>query len=378
MGKLEHVRIFEQGVGAWNKWRSKSLDIMPDLINVDLSKLDLSKFDLSRANLRGADIKRAVLRDATLREANLRGADLIEAKLYNVDLSEANLARANLSRADLRGVNLTGANLFRTNFEEADLEGADLTGPILWETILVNIDLSHVKNLDSCKHSGPSTIDYRTLKKSCNLPEVFLRGCGLSDWEIEATKLHNPNLNQTQITDIVYEIDRLRSQSPIVFYSCFISYGHADKLFARRLHDALQGEGIRCWLDEHQLLPGQDIHDEVDRGIRLWDKLLLCASENSLSSWWVDNEINTAFEKEIELTKQQGSKVRALVPLNLDGYLFSGKWKSGKATEVKSRVAADFSGWETDNQKFEDAFDRLVKSLQAETEGREPPPISKL
>ena len=112
--------------------------------------------------------------------------------------------------------------------------------------------------------------------------------------------------------------------------------------------------------------------------IRLWDKLLLCASKNSLTSWWVDNEIITAFEKENELTKQQGSKVRVLILLNLDDYLFSGQWKSGKATEVKSRVAADFTGWETDNQMFEDSFDRLVKSLQAETEGREPPPISKL
>jgi hypothetical protein len=29
-----------------------------------------------------------------------------------------------------------------------------------------------------------------------------------------------------------------------------------DKLFARRLHDTLQGRGIRCWLDEKQMLPG--------------------------------------------------------------------------------------------------------------------------
>ena len=44
-------------------------------------------------------------------------------------------------------------------------------------------------------------------------------------------------------------------ENPIEFYSCFISYSHADASFARRLHDALQGRGIRCWLDEHQLLP---------------------------------------------------------------------------------------------------------------------------
>jgi len=64
--------------------------------------------------------------------------------------------------------------------------------------------------------------------------------------------------------------------APIQFYSCFISYSHEDKPFARRLHDTLQGQGIRCWLDEKQILPGDDIYEHVDRGIRLWDKVLLC------------------------------------------------------------------------------------------------------
>ena len=48
-------------------------------------------------------------------------------------------------------------------------------------------------------------------------------------------------------------------------------YAHEDKLFARRLHDALQGRGVRCWLDEKQMLPGDDIYEQVDRGIRLWE-----------------------------------------------------------------------------------------------------------
>src|ERR1039457_224253 len=45
----------------------------------------------------------------------------------------------------------------------------------------------------------------------------------------------------------------------IEFYSCFISYSHAEKPFAYRLHDTLQSRGIRCWLDEHQVLPGDAI-----------------------------------------------------------------------------------------------------------------------
>jgi len=185
-----------------------------------------------------------------------------------------------------------------------------------------------------------------------------LRGCGIPESLID----YYPSLlNQ-----------------PCSFYSCFISYSHADKSFARRLHDQLQGRGIRCWLDEHQILPGDDIYDEVDRGIKLWDKVLLCISENSLASWWVDNEINSAFRKEQQLMKQRKKKVWSLIPLDLDGYLLRGEWTRGMASQVKSRLAADFTGWESNNDIFNLALENVVKALQTEEHGRESPPVQKL
>jgi uncharacterized protein YjbI with pentapeptide repeats len=408
MANDEHLNIIKQGVKEWNEWRRDTFRGRPDLSGGNLMCADLRGSNLRGVNLNhtdlrdailigadlhgeslvgsrldGADLRHAILMGADLREVNLSGADLREANLIGADLREANMSKSYLSGANLSKANLSRANLSRTvissanlrfadlseaKLTQAHLEGSNLSGANFDGTDLsdaeisaiefADTDLSTARGLESVHHLGPSSIAVDVFYKSAgNIPEVFLRGVGL------------PEIFITYLPSLV--------SRPIQFYSCFISYSHNDKLFARRLHDSLQGRGIRCWLDEHQILPGDKIYTEVDRGIRLWDKVLLCCSKDSLKSWWVDNEIKIAFDKEQGLWKKRRKEVLALIPVNLDGYLLT-EWRSGLATEVKSRMAANFEGWEYENEIFEEQFERLVRALRTDRGRKEPAPPTRL
>jgi hypothetical protein len=83
---------------------------------------------------------------------------------------------------------------------------------------------------------------------------------------------------------------------------------------------------------------------DVFAGLNLrWIIARQCASKNSLTSWWVENEIKTTLEKERTLRKEREKPVHKLIPLNLDGYMFTDEWDLGVlANEIRSRVAADF------------------------------------
>jgi hypothetical protein len=387
MANPEHLGILKKGVSVWNKWRQEHPGVRPalseanlswaNLIGADFSKADLSKADLYGANLNEADLSRADLSGAHLSRAHLNGADikaapLTRAHLSGADLKGADLKRADLSEADLKGADLYGADLKGANLTKAQLNSAELrytdfsmsivaqadfTKAQLGGTVFADTDLSEAKGLETVHHNWSSTVGINTIFQSKGkIPEVFLRGIGV------------PEILITYLPSLL--------SKPIQYYSCFISYNHQDKVFARRVHDTLQGRGIRCWLDEHQLLPGDDIYEQVDRGIRMWDKVLLCCSKSSLASWWVENEIETAFGKEQALMRERGKRVLALIPLNLDGYLF--KWENGKAQQVKNRLAADFTGWEKDNSIFEKQVERVVKALQTGDTGREPAPVPRL
>jgi len=70
--------------------------------------------------------------------------------------------------------------------------------------------------------------------------------------------------------------------------------------------------------------------------------------------------------------------VLALIPPNLDGFLFSADYQTGKKAEITSRVAANFVGWEKDHALFVRELDKVIRALRTSEGGREKPPPARL
>jgi uncharacterized protein YjbI with pentapeptide repeats len=358
MANEEHVALLKQGVVVWNKWRQKTPDIKVDLTEAYLSGADLGEVYLSRANLieanlSGTKLNRAKLDGADLGAADLSGANLSGADLSEAYLNEADLSGANLSGADLSGVNLSGAdlreadmtrtNLIEANLSRADLSRADLGEADLSETVFGDTNLSDVKGLDRCRHSGPSTIDHRTLQRSGPLPLTFLRGVGLPD-------------------NLIHYLPSLLNR-PIQFLSCFISYSSQDRDFAERLHADLQNKGVRCWFAPHDMKTGDRIRDLIDAQIRVRGKLLIVLSSASIDSDWVEDEVEAALEEE----RKSENRRTVLFPIQIDDAVNNpARAWAGKIR--RTRHITNFSGWK-DYDAYQKILDRLLRDLKvAQTE----------
>ena len=228
------------------------------------------------------------------------------------------------------------------DFTDAKLDGAEFSEAALYEAVFGANDLREAKGLENVKHLAPSTIGIDTIYKSQGkIPELFLRGCGVPESLI------------VQIPVLISALE------PIQFYSCFISYSSKDQDFADRLHSDLQAGGVRCWFAPHDMPIGARIRPTIDESIRVYDKLLLVLSEHSVSSQWVEQEVETALAKERE---QEGKVV--LFPLRIDDAVM--EIKSGWPALLKNtRNVGDFTHWK-EHDSYQKAFDRLLRDLKAE------------
>ena len=347
MANEEQLSILKQGVDVWNRWR----DTDPvrriylsgaNLSHIDLRQVNFSYADLTQVNLSYTDLRKANLSHADISRSNLSGADVGGANLWDADLSETDLSQANFAVANLWSVRVKGSN-----FSNAQVAG----------TFFGKSDLSEAIGLEYITHYNPSTIGMDTIAASQGkVPEIFLRGCGLSDWEIEVVKLYNPDLTNEERNRVLYKIYDLQASQAIQISPLFISYSHGDGVFVDKIEKQLNKKGIRFWRDIHDLKAGR-IEKQIDRAISQNRTVLLVLSENSLNSDWVEHEVRTARG----LEKEMGRDI--LCPVALDDSWKSSPWPKRVMEQIMEYNILDFSAWE-DDVKFEGMFRKLIDGLE--------------
>jgi uncharacterized protein YjbI with pentapeptide repeats len=330
-----------------------------NLVGANLVGANLVGASLVEANLRGA-----YLEGANLRWAYLLGANLREAHLEGAHLERAYLERAYLDSAHLERAHLEGANLERAHLERAHLEGANLRGASCYSTIFADVDLSAVGGLDSIEHNGLSTIGTDTLIRSNGqIPEAFLRGCGLTPWEVLAASLYRPELNSAGLVELQNQIFDAWTKGRSMINGCFICYSWKDAGFVDKLRGHLVAEGVNVWLDRHDMVAGT-IQDQVWRAIQVHHVVILVLSADSVKSDWVENELDMARNKE----KAEGRAV--LCPVALDEAWqakVDAKGNPGDPSRqlwraLTQKLIVDFSGWKT--KAFEGSFQKLLRGLK--------------
>ena len=364
MANEKQLAILRQGPKAWNSWRKENPDTVIDLSKAGLSADEMRDVDLSGANLQhstmeghppgmfhlnNANFKQSLLAYSDFgypwQATNTTSPSACFNCFQNANLSGSILDCTSLQNADLRGANLSNTLLYRTNFHGADLSNVDFTGAQFNDVILTRANLTGAIGLESCSHTGPSSLDMQTLMMSGNLPKGFLRGCGLPKSFIEVLPTILEMANQ--------------------YHSCFISHSTRDSSFVDKLYSYLQDQGLLCWYSPEDMKTGDKILNSIDKNIVTYDKLLLVLSDAAIASNWVEDEVTKAFAEE----RRRGKNV--LFPIRIDDAVLTTDepW----AVKIRdSRHIADFTAWQ-DSSEFERVALRLIGDLSVEANNSKQP-----
>src|SRR5262245_24031593 len=95
-------------------------------------------------------------------------------------------------------------------------------------------------------------------------------------------------------------------------FDVFLSHSAKDQAVVRVLGERLRTDGLRVWLDEWQIRPGDSIPSRIEDGLEHSRVLVLCMSEHAFSSDWTQLEATTfRFRDPI-------NRERRFIPIRLD------------------------------------------------------------
>jgi hypothetical protein len=94
----------------------------------------------------------------------------------------------------------------------------------------------------------------------------------------------------------------------------FLCHASDDKVAVRALYQRLRASGFEPWLDEEDLLPGQDWDREIGRALRGAQLVLVCLSQRSQKRGYLQKEIRRA----LDVAEEQPEGTIFLIPVRLE------------------------------------------------------------
>lgn len=133
------------------------------------------------------------------------------------------------------------------------------------------------------------------------------------------------------------------AESPPVV--CFISFSQADETFVNErvveVLKGLKGKRIQPWIAPRSIEAGKQWPDEIIKGLKTADYLIVVVSENSAKSDWVKREIKVAYELPALKDRIIPVRIDETPPKDVDAFLSSIQAISYKEL---AEVAQHFSG----------------------------------
>ncbi|MGK3123426.1 toll/interleukin-1 receptor domain-containing protein [Candidatus Pantoea formicae] len=122
--------------------------------------------------------------------------------------------------------------------------------------------------------------------------------------------------------------------------SVFLSHNSNDKPFVRRLASDLQEHGHVVWIDEAEINIGDSLIGKIREGLDKVDYVAVVLSNNSISSQWVQRELDISSNREI------AEKRVILLPLllervDLPGFLLGKRYGDFTSEDLYTRSLQD-------------------------------------
>ena len=142
--------------------------------------------------------------------------------------------------------------------------------------------------------------------------------------------------------------NKRQSQRPMLVFLCHSS---DDKPIIRDLYYRLKNDGIKPWLDEEDILPGQAWEREIPNAVRASDVVIVCLSKGATTkTGYIQKEIKYA----LDIADEQPEGAIFIIPLKLE------------ECDIPDRLRR----WQWVNYYDQSGYDRLLQSLSLKNQSR--------